>query len=142
MGLFRDQELFDRLVNFSISRGLSEHYKSLLRIISAQDIPLKNKLLGKPKLAAFSLIFSPVAQRSMGSSFAQEDKSTVFHLLQSSDWWATNLYWNGDYSSSWFFCFIQSHKLGKVPENQQKGFGPPHTFQGRSISRIPPSRDL
>jgi hypothetical protein len=46
---------------------LSEQYKSLLRLNSVQDILLKNKLLpvGKPKLAAFSMIFSRVAQGLM-----------------------------------------------------------------------------
>ena len=120
MGLFRDQELFDRLVSFSISRELSERYKSLLQLFSAQDILLKNKLLGKPKLVAFSLTFSRVAQGLMGSSFGQENKPIVFHLLQSSEWWATNyLSWNSDYSCHGF-SFIQSHKLDKAPLNQQK----------------------
>ena len=137
MGLFQDQGLFDRSVSFSISRELSEQYNSLLQLISAQNIPLKNKLLGNPKLAASSLFFR-VAQGLMGNSFGREDKSTVFHLLQSSELLAINLCWNGDYSSS----FIQSHKLDKVPENQQKWFGSPQTFRGRRFSRIPPSQDL
>ena len=90
MGLFQDQELFDRLASVSISRELSEQLNSLLRLISALDIQLKNKLLGKLKLAAFSLIFFLVAQ--MRASFGQEEKLTVFHPLQSSEWWATNLW--------------------------------------------------
>ena len=60
-----------------------EQYKSLLLLISAQDISLKNKLLGKPKSTAFSLIFSRVAKMLTGSSFGQEDMSTVFPLRMS-----------------------------------------------------------
>ena len=109
MGLFQHQELFDRL-GFSISRELFEQLNSLLRLNSALDILLKNKLLGKLKLAAFSLIFFHVAQMSIRSFFWEEDKSTVFHPLQSSEWSATNLWcWNGDFSSPIFFRFIQSH---------------------------------
>ena len=117
MGLFQDQELFDRLVSVSISRELSEQLNSLLRLISALDIQLKNKLLGKLKLAAFSLIFFLVAQ--MRSSFGQEEKLTVFHPLQSSEWWATNLWsWNGDFlPQKFFFGSIQSHEFDKVPES-------------------------
>ena len=109
-------------MSFSIlSRKLSEqYYKSLLRLISAQDIPLKNKLLGKPKLAAFSLIFFRVAQRLMGSSFWQEDKSTVIYLPQSSEWWAANLCWNGDYSSSWFFSLYPVSQTLKSPRKSTK----------------------
>ena len=62
----------------------------------------------------------------MESSFGQGDKSTVFHHLQSSEWWATDLCWNGDYSSSWIFCFIQSQNFDKVPKFQQ------HWLHGRS----------
>ena len=72
-------------------KGVFKQLNSLLRLNSALDIPLKNKLLGKLKLAAFSLIFSRVAQELMGRFFWKEDKSTVFHPLQSSGWWATNL---------------------------------------------------
>ena len=111
--------------NFFISRELSENLNSLLRLISALDIPLKNKLLGKLKLAAFNLIFSPVAQELRGTFFWEEGKSTVLHPRPSSDWRVANLCWNGDYSSSWFFRFIQSHKCDKVPKLQ-------HWFQGRS----------
>ena len=48
---------------------LFERFKSLLQPILAQDIQLKNKLLGKAELAGLSSIFSLVAQRLMGSFF-------------------------------------------------------------------------
>ena len=115
MGLFQDQELFDRLASVSISRELSEQLNSLLRLISALDIPLKNKLLGKLKLAAFSLIFSRVAKELKEGLFWEEEKSPILHLRQSSEWRAAKLCWNGEYSSSFFFSFIQSHKFYKCP---------------------------
>ena len=55
----------------------------------------------------------------MGSSFGEKDgkeeKSIAFHPLQSSERWGINLCWNGDYSSSRFFCYIQSHKFNSSP---------------------------
>ena len=43
------------------------------------------KVFGKPKLAAFSLIFSRLAEGLMGYFFAQEDVSSVFHPLRKSE---------------------------------------------------------
>ena len=44
------------------------------------------KVFGKPKLAAFSLIFFRLAEGLMGYFFAQEDVSSVFHPLRKSEW--------------------------------------------------------
>ena len=99
-------------------KGVFKQLKSLLRLNSALDIPLKNKLLGKLKLAVFSLIFSRVAKELKEGLFWEEEKSTLLHLRQSSEWRAAKLCWNGECSSSSFFSFIQSHKFYKVPELQ------------------------
>ena len=109
--------------SFSISRELFKKQNSFLQMILAQDIPLKSKLLGKPKSAAFSLIFFRVALGllSMGSSFGQEDKSTAFHPLQSSEWLGESNCVGTVIilASSFFFCYVtyvQSHNFIQVPQ--------------------------
>ena len=66
-----------------------EHFSlsSLLRPALAQAIPLKNKLLARQRLVAFSLISFRVVQASTGSSSAIEKNSTVSFSLRRSDWW-------------------------------------------------------
>ena len=86
-------------------KGVFKQLNSLLPLNSALDIPLKNKLLGKLKLAVFSLIFSRVAKELKEGLFWEEEKSTLLHLRQSSEWRAAKLCWNGEYSSSSFFFF-------------------------------------
>ena len=65
----------------------------------------------------------------MGYFFAREDMSTVFHPLRKSEWQATNLYWNSDYSSSWFFALstrlknsVEFPKINQINLDPQKPF--------------------
>ena len=136
-GIVSGPGIVRQVSKFLHSRGLRFlNNISLLRLILAQDIQLKNKLLGKPKLAASSLIFFRVDLGWMGCSFGKEEKSTVFHLLQNSGWWATNFSYIGDYSLLCIFLlYAVSHKLDEVLEYQQK-------FQARRMPRILPNQDF
>ena len=87
--------MMDILEHFSIS--------SLLRPALAQVTPLKNKLLARLKLVAFSSISFHVVQVSTGSSSVTEKNSTISFRLWSSDWWKVmNSFSNGKSSGLLF----------------------------------------
>ena len=89
--------------------GVLEHFSlsSLLRPALAQATLLKNKLLARQKLEAFSLISFRVVQVSTGSSSVMEKNSTVSFRLQSSDWWKViRSFSNGISSGSLYHHFL------------------------------------
>ena len=74
-------ELFNlnRLVSFSISKQLSEYTILLTGLRSIYSVD--ESVTGKSKICGCQFQNFRVAQRSIRSSFGQEDKLTVFHLL-------------------------------------------------------------
>ena len=91
------------------TKDVLEHFSlsSLLRPALAQATPLKNKLLERQKLVAFSLISFRVVQASTGSSSALEKNSTVSFRLRNSDWWKViSSFSNGKSSGSVYHHFL------------------------------------
>ena len=75
LGLFN----LNSLVSFSISKQLSEHKKLLTGLGSIYSV--EESVTAKSKICGCQFQNFRVAQRSIRSSFGQEDNFTVFHLL-------------------------------------------------------------